>query len=198
VSRAGITHDDYVAAVTGFIERRELRDVVLVGHSFGGSVVSRVSQEIPGRLKRLVFHTAFVIADGTSVNDNIDPAQTALFAQSAAASPDNTVECPWEVFRDLFIQDAPVEEARSVWERLVPQPFQPWEAKLDLAEFYRAGLPKSYIAVSQDRALPPGAWHPGMSSRLGRCKIVEMAGSHEVMFTRPAELARKLIEAAHD
>ena len=198
VSRVGITHDDYVAAATRFITQRDLRDVILVGHSFGGSVISRVSQLIPERLKRLVFHTAFVVADGTSVNDNLAPEQTALFAQSASASPDNTVECPWEVFRDLFIQDAPVEDARSVWERLVPQPFQPWAAKLDLAEFYRAGLPKSYIAVAEDRALPEGAWHPGMSSRLGRCKIVEMAGSHEVMFTRPAELARKLAEAAND
>jgi pimeloyl-ACP methyl ester carboxylesterase len=175
-----------------------LRDVILVGHSFGGSVVSRVSQKIPGRLKRLVFHTAFVVKDGTSVNDNFAPEQAVSFAKSASASLDNTVECPWEVFRDLFIQDARVEDARSVWERLVPQPFQPWDVKLDLAEFYRAGLPRSYIAVTDDRALPEGAWHPGMSSRLGRCKIVEMAGSHEVMFTRPAELARKLTEAAND
>jgi len=87
---------------------------------------------------------------------------------------------------------------RSVWERLVPQPFQPWAARLELREFYRAGLPKSYIAVADDRALPAGTWHPGMSSRLGPCKIVHLAGSHEVMFTRPAELARTLIEAAYD
>jgi pimeloyl-ACP methyl ester carboxylesterase len=184
--------------VTDFIGKRDLRDIVLVGHSFGGSVISRVSQEIPDRLKRLVFHTAFVVEDGTSVNDNIPADQTALFAATASASPDNTVECPWEVFRDFFIQDARPQDARSVWERLVPQPFQPWDAKLDLAEFYRAGLPKSYIAVADDRALPEGTWHPGMSSRLGRCKIVAMAGSHEVMFTRPAELARKLVEAAND
>jgi pimeloyl-ACP methyl ester carboxylesterase len=197
-SRAGVTHDDYVRAVTRFIEQTDLRQVILVGHSFGGSVVSRVSQEIPDRLRRLVFHTAFVVEDGTSVNDNLPPDQTALFASTASASPDNTVECPWEVFRDLFIQDARVQDARSVWERLVPQPFQPWDAKLDLAEFYRAGLPASYIAVADDRALPEGTWHPGMSSRLGSCKVVHMAGSHEVMFTRPAELARKLVEAAHD
>jgi pimeloyl-ACP methyl ester carboxylesterase len=197
-SRVGITHDDYVRAVCRFIEQRDLRQVILVGHSFGGSVVSRVSQEIPDRLKRLVFHTAFVVEDGTSVNDNLPPEQTALFAAAAEASPDNTVECPWEVFRDLFIQDARPDDARSVWERLVPQPFQPWDAKLDLAEFYRAGLPKSYIAVADDLALPEGTWHPGMSSRLGSCKIVHMAGSHEVMFTRPAELARKIVEAARD
>ena len=50
-SRAGIRHDDYVASVVGFVEGRDLRDVVLVGHSFGGSVVSRVSQAIPERLR---------------------------------------------------------------------------------------------------------------------------------------------------
>jgi pimeloyl-ACP methyl ester carboxylesterase len=196
--RAGIRHDDYVAAVTSFITSRDLHDVVLVGHSFGGTVVSRVAQVIPERLKRLVFHTAFVVEDGTSVNDNIAPDQTAVFAQSASASPDNTVECPWEVFRDLFIQDASAQDARSVWERLVPQPFQPWDAKLDLAEFYRTGLPKSYIHVTEDRALPEGAWHPGMSRRLGDFKLVQMSGSHEVMFTRPAELARKLAAASND
>ena len=146
-NRAGITHDDYVKGVTDFIEQRDLRDVVLVGHSFGGSVVSRVSQEIPSRLKRLVFHTAFVVEDGASVNDNFPPEQTDMFLKAASESPDNTVECLWGVFRDFFVQDARPQDARSVWERLVPQPFQPWDVKLDLGEFYRAGLPKSYVAA---------------------------------------------------
>lgn len=196
--RAGIRHDDYVASVVNFIEGRDLRDVVLVGHSFGGSVVSRVSQVIPDRLKRLVFHTAFVVADGASVNDEFPDDQTALFEAAARNSPDGTVECAWDVFRDQFIQDASPEAARSVWERLVPQPFAPWAEKLDLGEFYRGELPRSYIAVADDLALAPGKWHPEMSSRLGTFKLVEMGGSHEVMFTRPAELARKLVEASGD
>jgi DNA-directed RNA polymerase sigma subunit (sigma70/sigma32) len=37
---------------------------------------------------------------------------------------------------------------------------------------------------------------PRMSSRLGAFKLLEMDGSHEVMFTRPAELAEKLIQAS--
>ena len=47
-------------------------------------------------------------------------------------------------------------------------------------------------------ALPEGTWHPKMSSRLGTFKLVEMGGSHEVMFTRPSTLADKLAEAAND
>ena len=70
--------------------------------------------------------------------------------------------------------------------------------KLELAEFHRGELPRSYIAVSDDRVLPPGGWHPTMSARLGSFKLVEMGGSHEVMFTRPAELAGKLVEAANE
>jgi pimeloyl-ACP methyl ester carboxylesterase len=177
---------------------RDLRSVVLVGHSFGGSVVSRVSQVIPERLKRLVFHAAFVVEDGTCVNDNIPPKEVEIFHRSAGTSPDNTVACPWDVFRDHFMQDASPENARSVWERLVPQPFQPWDARLDLKEFYRLEIPSSYIAVAEDRALPEGTFHPRNSARLGTFKLVTMGGSHEVMFTRPAELARKLVEAAND
>ncbi len=197
-SRAGIRHEHYVSAVTSYIEARDLRDVVLVGHSFGGSVVSRASQVVGERVKRLVFHTAFVVQDGASVNDNFPADQTEAFAAAAAGSPDDTVACSWEVFRDLFIQDARPDVARSVWERLVPQPFAPWDQKLELAEFHRGELPRSFIAVADDRALPPGGWHPTMSARLGSFKLVEMGGSHEVMFTRPAELARKLVEASNE
>lgn len=198
VNRRGIKHDHYVDAVTIFIEDLDLRDIVLVGHSFGGSVIARVWQRIPSRIKRLVFHTAFVIEDGGSINDNVPPDQNALFEEAAKASPDNTVMVPWEVFRDNFMQDAAAEDARSVYERLVPQPYQTYVDKLDLKDFYASDVPRSYIAVEDDLALPPGAWHPTMSSRLGTYKLLEIGGSHEVMFTRPGELASKIIEASND
>jgi hypothetical protein len=49
--------------------------------------------------------------------------------------------------------------------------------------------------------LPQGAewgWHPRMSSRLGLFRLVQMPGSHEVIFTNPGGLAEKLIEAGRD
>jgi hypothetical protein len=122
----------------------------------------------------------------------------ALFNTLAKASSDNTMLISWEIWRDGFIQDAPESEARSIWEQLSPEPNQVNLEKLDLNRFYSLGIPKSFIYCRQDKALPPGYFHPRMSSRLGVFKLLEMDGSHEVMFTRPAELADKIIEAGSD
>jgi hypothetical protein len=67
--------------------------------------------------------------------------------------------------------------------------------KLDLKRFYSLAIPRSFIYCRHDKAMPAGYFHPGMSSRLGAYKLLEMDGSHEVMFTRPAELAAKIITA---
>jgi pimeloyl-ACP methyl ester carboxylesterase len=194
--RAGIRHADCVESVVAAVEGAELTDVVLVGHSFGGSVISKVVEQVPDRVKRLVFFTAFVLENGQSVADNLPPEQVEEFAALAAASPDDTVACPWEVFRDFFMQDAPEEAARGVFDRLCPQPYRTWTDRLDLSRFYELDTPMSYIACRDDLALSPGAWHPGMSSRLGDFDFLEMPGSHEVMFTRPREVAESIVLAS--
>ena len=105
---------------------------------------------------------------------------------------------PWEIWRDNFIQDAPVSVARSTWQQLCPEPRQVNLDKLDLKRFYSLTTPRSFIYCRQDKAMPPGYFHPGMSSRLGAPKLLEMDGSHEVMFTRPTELADKIVEASSE
>ena len=115
------------------------------------------------------------------------------------ASADDASEFPpppWETWRDNFMQDAPEVAARLAWERLTPEPSQVNLDKLDLRRFNSLAIPKSFIHCCQDRAMPSGYFHPGMSSRLGSFKLVTMDGGHEVMFSRPAELAKKLIDAA--
>jgi hypothetical protein len=67
---------------------------------------------------------------------------------------------------------------------------------VSLKEFHNLKIPKSFIFCRQDKAMPPAYFHPGMSTRLGLFKLLQMDGSHEVMFTRPAELAEKLVEAS--
>jgi pimeloyl-ACP methyl ester carboxylesterase len=169
-----------------------------VGHSFGGSVISRVVEYVPDRIARLIFLDAFVLEDGQSVYDNLPPFLIELLDRLAQVSPDDTTLLPWEVWRDHFIQDAPEEVAYALWQQLSHEPNQPNVERLDLKAFYRLDIPKSYIFCHQDMTLPPGSFHPQMSSRLGSYKLVEMEGCHEVMFTRPAELADKLIEASSE
>jgi pimeloyl-ACP methyl ester carboxylesterase len=195
VARAAISHRDCVESVVSYIRQRDLNEVVLVGHSFGGSVICKVAELLADRIKRLIFVDAFVLEDGQSIYDNLPAPFVEMLDQLARASPDDTSRLPWEAWREHFIQDASEETARIFWEQLSPEPNHPNIEKLDLKVFYSLDIPKSFISCRQDVSLPPGSFHPRMSSRLGSFKLVEMDGSHEVLLSRPAELAGKLIEA---
>jgi pimeloyl-ACP methyl ester carboxylesterase len=195
-----VTHEDCVRSIVDAIVERDLSDVVLVGHSFGGTIIAKVAEQIPERLRRLVFWNAFVPEHGNSLNDEVPPQYTQLFEALAGASDDNTVMLPWPVWREAFINDADAELARSAYEQLSTEPYQPFTAKLDLAAFYALETPRSYLNCTEDNSLPPGewGWHPRFSSRLGLCRLVQMPGSHEVLFTNPRLLAEKLVEAGRD
>jgi pimeloyl-ACP methyl ester carboxylesterase len=195
--RAGITHAACVAAVVADIRQRDLRDIILVGHSFGGSVIQKVAETIPERIRRLVFVDAFVLADGESIYDNLPDALIALLDQLAAASGNDTMLLPWEVWRDHFIQDAPEAVARALWELLSPEPNRVNVEKLDLKRFYALDIPATYVVLRQDQSLPPGTFHPRMSARLNTPELIDIDGSHEVMFTRPVALADALIVASN-
>ena len=197
-TRLGITHQDCVAAVVAYVRDHDLEGIALVGHSFGGSVIQKAAEQLPARIGRMVFLDAIILADDQCVFDNVPAEYAALFNSLASASSDNSMLIPWEIWHDNFIQDAPESLARSIWEQLSPEPNQVNLDRIDLKGFYSLDLRKSFVYCRQDKALPPGYFHPRMSSRLGECKFLEMDGSHEVMFTRPEELAAKLIEASAD
>jgi len=203
--RAGITHQDCVDTVIACVRHCSLKSVVLVGHSFGGTVVQKVAEQVPDRIASLVFLDALILEHNQRVFDVLpsvflDSLTSKNGHAPAVASDENTGHIlpppPWETWRDNFIQDAPEPLARWAWERLSPEPAQVNLDNLDLTRFYSLDVPKSFIYCRHDNAMPPGYFHPEMSSRLGACKVLEMDGSHEVMFTRPVELAEKIVVAS--
>jgi hypothetical protein len=108
---------------------------------------------------------------------------------------------PFEVWREAFLNDADLELAKSSYAQLSPEPYQPLIDKLDLKQFYSLPIPKSYLYCTEDNVLPQGeqwGWHPRMSSRLGLFRLVQMPGSHEVMFSNPVGLAEKIIVSGRD
>jgi pimeloyl-ACP methyl ester carboxylesterase len=194
--RHGIRHRDCVDSVVAYIQRHGLQDITLVGHSFGGTVVQKVAEELPDRIGSMVFIDALIIEDCQCVFDALPSEYATLFDSLASASFDNTMLIPWEIWRNNFIQDAPELLARSLWEQLSPESNQVNLDVLDLKRFYSLSIPRSFIYCRQDRALPQGYFHPRMSSRLGKFRLLETDGSHEALFTRPEELAHRIIEAS--
>jgi pimeloyl-ACP methyl ester carboxylesterase len=203
VSRLGITHRACVDSVVTCIREHELRDVVIVGHSFGGTVIQKVASELPDSIARMVFLNALVLKDGERVFDilpevfldSLAPKGGVDPATPSETSPELLAPPPWETWCDNFIQDAPESLARLTWERLSPEPNQVNLDSIDLRRFDALSVPRSFIYCRQDKAMPAGYFHPTMSSRLGDFRLLEMDGSHEVMFTRPADLTAKIIAA---
>ncbi|HWB36938.1 MAG TPA: alpha/beta fold hydrolase, partial [Rugosimonospora sp.] len=61
--------DTHVADITGLLTFEDLTDVVLVGHSYGGMVITGIADLIPQRLRHVVFLDAFMPKDGESLMD---------------------------------------------------------------------------------------------------------------------------------
>lgn len=196
-STSGLT--EAVDSLYDFIERHKLTDVRLVGHSYGGMVISKIADVIPHRIKRLVYWNAFVPLNGECLNDMTPPHYAAMFDPMAAANG-NAVVLPFPVWREAFINDADAELAQSAYDKLNPQPYktftEPVQLNTPLAEMM---IGKSYLNFYQDTAMPHSMpWHPRLSERLGLFRLVEGRGSHEVCFTNPKLLAEKIIEAGRD
>jgi pimeloyl-ACP methyl ester carboxylesterase len=86
-----VSHAQSTQSVVDFIVSCGLTDIVLVGHSYGGTIISKVAEVIPDRIRRLVFWSGFVLNDGESLNDAVPPHFRELFRGLAADSPDNSV-----------------------------------------------------------------------------------------------------------
>jgi pimeloyl-ACP methyl ester carboxylesterase len=183
---------DYVADL---VEREDLHDVTLVGHSWGGYVIAGAAPAIASRLRKLVFWSAFVPAAGRSLYDEVPPAYQELFTQLAQASGDNSIAMPYEVWQSAFITDAPEEVRRLTHSLMVPQPFQYFTQPVTPVDPQALGVPASYVLSSEDISLPPGEYGwLRFADRLGVAPVMT-PGSHEACFTQPASLAEAFLKA---
>jgi len=196
--RSWIGHDDNVAAVLAAVDADGADPVVLVGHSLSGITVSLVADQRPDRIARLVYCDAFVPEDGESAADLLPEEFRSAIRGLAATRPDRSIPMPWEVWRANFIQTASEQLARESHQRLVPDPYRPVFEAVRLRRPVHHELPVTFLAFTQDLALPPGPayWHPGMTRRLPGVTVTQIDSDHEVMLTAPELLADALHKAA--
>jgi pimeloyl-ACP methyl ester carboxylesterase len=193
--RSALSLQDVVDFVGDLVEREDLHDVTLVGHSWGGYVVTGAAPRLASRLTKVVYWSAFVPAPGRSLHDEVPPSYQELFDTLAAHSPDNSVALPFEVWQAAFMQDASEDVQRMVHSLLVPQPMQYFTETVDVTEPVRLGVPVAYVLGSDDVALPPGehGWDR-FPDRLGVEPLV-VPLTHEACFTQPRVLAETLLRA---
>lgn len=191
----GVSMSATAAAVVDLIVERDLTDVVLVGHSFGGAIVQLVALQVADRLARLVFYNAYVVADGAAVFSYVPESVAGAF--TALASPDGTLSLPFGFFRDHLMNDSDLETAQAAFALTSPEPLARSGEPLDLAGFDDLAVARSYVYAYGDNVFPAPefSWHPGMSQRLGDFRLVVVPGGHELMFSDPAALARALVTA---
>jgi pimeloyl-ACP methyl ester carboxylesterase len=186
---------DVVDFVVDYVEQRDLTDITLLGHSWGGYVITGAAPRLDERLRKLVYWSAFVPEGGKSLVDEVPEAYRDLFRQLAESSPDKTVTMPLEIWQEAFIQDAPEAVQRQVWQLLVAHPYQYFTETVTPLPLDTFRTRVSYVLSIDDLALPPGeyGWHR-FAERLG-VEPINAPGSHEGCFTQPEALAKAFLSA---
>ena len=192
--------DEAIRSIEAYLVDNCGSDVILVGHSFGGMIITAIADRLRDRVHRLVYWNAFVPNDGESVYDMLPSDYIALFQEIAAQRGDGAVMLPFSLWREAFINDADLDTAKRAYECLNAHPIRTLSDRISLcANVNEVLIPKSYINCTEDTSLPPEhAWHPHLSRKLGLFRLIQVPGSHELCFSDPPRLARAILDAGRD
>jgi len=192
--------NDAIKSIVDYLATENLKDLILVGHSYGGMIITGVADRAPDRIHRLVYWNAFVPNSGESLNDMVPPQYVALFDQIAAQRVDSTVVLPFPIWREAFINDADLATAQKAYDALNPHPIRTFSDKIMLkTNPADMQIAKSYVNCTEDTSLPHHyPWHPRLSQKLGLFRLVQVPGSHELCFTNPKRLAQAIMDAGRD
>ena len=143
--RAHLAHpaidlDTHITDMLNVIKYEDLRDFVLIGHSYGGMVATGVADRARDKVKQLIYIDAFVPQDGQSLLDLNEPARSRM--QEAAKSGDG-----WRVPPNPTPSDTSPDDVAWLNERRVNMPIQCFEQKLKMSA--PLTLPRSYIYATR-------------------------------------------------
>lgn len=181
----------HIEDICALLEYEDLRNVILLGHSYGGMVITGVAEVAAQRLSHLIFLDAFVPLDGQSVLDTRSDggAPVRKIAQELGDG--------WKVpiAKATF---GVTDEADVAWmsARITPQPLRTFEEPVRLTNPATLALPRSYILCRQNEPTLFDA-HAQRVKNEG-WGYFELLTGHDAMITAPTELASILLEVASD
>ena len=187
LSHAGIDLSLHVEDVCAVLEWEDLREVVLVGFSYGGMVIAGVADRMPERIRHLVYFDALVPLDGQSANDLL------ATHERAALQGDGDWIDPAPA---LALHPVSADPAIRAWmeRKLVRHPLRSFEEPIHFRDQARLdALPRTFIYCSDKLAADdPSAirvrTEPGWQYRT-------LATTHYAMLSMPDEVTDLLMEA---
>ena len=189
----GITLQTHVADVVALVEAEELSDIVLVGHSYGGMVITGASDRLLQRdaqaLRRLVYVDAMVPLPGEGWGDT-NPPDVVAARTAAAMAHDHALPPPDPSGFGLAGADRD-----WLLRRQVPHPFGPYREPLPFDGERWARVPRTFIDCTTP-AYPTIAPIRERVRALPGFEVVEMATGHCPMVSQPEILVQHLLQAA--
>src|SRR5689334_24454483 len=164
--------------------------VILVGHSYGGAVITEAGND--PKVVGLVYITAFAPDRGESVNSLIKDPPPDAPVPPILPPTEGFLFLDKAKFAGSFAGDIEAEKAEFMADSQVPWGVQALAG--EISEPAWKSKPSWYLLVTEDRMIPPPAQR-FMSERAGS-KVVEVAGSHAIYVSQPNAVAALIKQAA--
>jgi len=191
--RADTDLETHIEDVARLLFYEDLSGVILVGHSYGGMVITGVADRVPERVGHLVFLDAAHPSNGQSLVD-VAPEMMA-YARSTSRMVDGVELAMWpsmEIVTMMGITDP--AEAQWMLDRLTPQPWRTMEQPLNLRnEAALRAIPSTDINASWSTRQPGAA-----TTRVAypSSQVWEIDTGHDLMLTEPEQTAAMLLRLA--
>jgi pimeloyl-ACP methyl ester carboxylesterase len=177
-----------VAATKRVIDAQD-EPVILVGHSYGGAVITEAGTD--SNVAGLVYIAAFAPDEGESVNTLIADPPPGAPVPPILPPQDGFLFLDRAKFQASFAADVSAELAAFMADSQVPWGVEALSGTI--SEPAWRNKPSWYLIATEDRMIPPPAQR-SMSERAGST-VVEAAGSHAIYVSQPAAVS-ELIETA--
>ena len=170
--------DTHIADVVNTILWENLHDVVLVGHSYGGMIITGVADRVPDRIKRLVYVDALLPDSGESVvtMQSADTGRSSFLAQLKRG----------DYLVPVWVQDT------TVIPRDVPQPMKTFTDTLRLVNPARKNVAATYILTYEPQINPDPFQRYADRAAARGWPVLKMISDHVVERTHRAELVKLL------
>ena len=184
-----ITIETFIEDVVNHIIFDDLNNIILVGHSFAGSVISGVADRLKDRIQKLIYFDAMILIDGQKPFD-ITPKETVEQRIELAKKFGNNISIPAPSVDAFGVFD--IKKSLLLEEKLTPHPLSAFQSKLILKNEVGNGIPMSYIFCT--KPVYKSLESSREVVRKMKWPIFELNAGHDAMLTHPKETLNLLMK----